>query len=331
MTIQIRALELTDMDLAAYVTLNNRVYTDEVATVAAERHWLSTVPAKAHWQHWVAMQNGKMVGSAANAKDLSNARPGSYKLYVAVDPDARRQGIGTQLYDHCVSQLNQHHDDVHFLFSSTREHYEDGVRFLEKRGYRLKLREPLSQLQMEGFAPAPFLPKADRVRTYGFAIKTLAELQAEYSDWARRYYELDMAVMDDVPSADPFVPPPFAQFARSHLQDPEFDPHTFWIAVQDGTWLGLTSLWITSGDPDKAYTGLTGVLRPARRKGVATALKLRALAYAKHKNIKIVQTDNEENNPMFQINLDLGFKAIPASLFYRKDCKPGGSSKTRTE
>ena len=321
MTIQIRALALTDADLAAYVELNNRVYTDEISTVAVERHWLSTAPEKAHWQHWVAMRDEKMIGSAAHAKQLLTARPGSYRVHVAVDPDARRQGIGTRLYDHCVSQLNQHHDDVHFLFSSTREHCEDGVRFLEKRGYQLKMRESRSQLQVEDFDPTPFLSKTDQAGAHGFEVKTLAELQAEFPDWTERYYALDMEANVDVPSPDPFVPPPFEQFTRSYLKDPEFDPNTVWIAVKNGAWLGLTSLWIASGDPNKAYTGLTGVLRPARRQGVATALKLHALAYAKCNGIKVVQTDNEENNPMFQINLALGFTPVPASLFYRKDCK----------
>ena len=320
MTILIRKLELSNEDLEAYVHLNNKVYTDDVSTVEEERHWLTTAPAKAHWQHWVAVRCGQMVGNAANAKDLYSARPGSYKIYVAVDPDARRQGIGTQLYDHCVNKLNERHDDVKFLFTSTREHYYDGVRFLEKRGFKLKMREPLSQLQLAEFEPAPFWPKAAKAKSLGYEIKTLKELQAEYPDWAKRYYLLDTEAMADVPSTDPFVPPPFEHFEKSHLSDPQFNPATFWIAIKDGDWLGVTSLWITSAEPEKAHTGLTGVLRPARRQGVATALKLQSISYAQQRKIQVVQTDNEENNPMFQINLDLGFKAIPASLFFRKDC-----------
>ncbi len=323
MAVQIRKLQMNNTDLEAYVKLNNRVYVDDVSTVREERHWLSTAPVKANWQHWVAMQDGKMVGSAANAKQVSTDRPGSYRVHVAVDPEVRRQGIGSQLYDHCIAQLNQHHADVLFLFSSTREHYEDGVRFLQKRDFQLKMREPLSQLHVESFDSTPFQPKAEQIHSHGFEIKTLAELQSQFTDWAERYYRLDTAAMADVPSTDPFVPPSFEQFARSHLKEPDFDPNSFWIAVKDQEWLGLTSLWLTSADPEKAYTGLTGVLQPARRMGVATALKLRALDFARAKKVKIVQTDNEENNPMFQINLALGFKAIPASLYYRKDCTQG--------
>lgn len=59
--------------------------------------------------------------------------------------------------------------------------------------------------------------------------------------------------------------------------------------------------------------------RTARRKGVATALKLKALLYAKERGLKVVQTDNEENNPMFQINLAFGFQPSPARLHYRKE------------
>lgn len=322
MTVVIRKMELSNADLEAYVRLNNRVATDDVSTVEEELHWFTTADAKAHWQHWVAMRGERMVGNAFNAKDLYRDRPGCYKMHINVDPDDRRQGIGTQLYNHCMTQLSRNFDDVSFLYSSTREHYRDGVRFLEKRGFDLKMREPLSQLLVAEFDPTPFWPKAANAKSFGYAIKSLAELQKEFPDWAQRYYRLDNESMVDVPSTDPFVPPPFEQFEKSHLKDPDFQPDTIWIAIKDRIWLGLTSLWVGKGEPEKGHTGLTGVLRPARRQGVATALKLKALAHAKEQKLKVVQTDNEENNPMFQINLSMGFKAIPAYLIYGKDCNP---------
>ncbi len=61
-------------------------------------------------------------------------------------------------------------------------------------------------------------------------------------------------------------------------------------------------------------TGLTGGTRPWRCKGLATVLKLKVLRNAGARGVRQVLTDNEENNPMFQINLMLGFKAKPAWL-----------------
>ena len=59
---------------------------------------------------------------------------------------------------------------------------------------------------------------------------------------------------------------------------------------------------------------LTGVLPEYRRKSICTALKVFALSDIKKKGFKKVFTGNEENNPMFQINLMLGFKKIATEI-----------------
>ena len=37
------------------------------------------------------------------------------------------------------------------------------------------------------------------------------------------------------------------------------------------------------------------------------------------KGVTEVRTDNEENNPMYKINVALGFKPVPFSLDYSKE------------
>ncbi len=60
------------------------------------------------------------------------------------------------------------------------------------------------------------------------------------------------------------------------------------------------------------------MLRPYRRRGIATALKLRTIDYAQQHGARSITTGNEENNPMYQINLALGFQPKPAWISYRK-------------
>ena len=78
----------------------------------------------------------------------------------------------------------------------------------------------------------------------------------------------------------------------------------------------LSCIWLSLSNPDKLYTGLTGVRRAYRRRGIATALKTQAIAWAKTQGASYLETDNEENNPMYQLNLALGFQPIPALLDY---------------
>ena len=70
----------------------------------------------------------------------------------------------------------------------------------------------------------------------------------------------------------------------------------------------MTGFWISLAEPAKLYTGLTGVLRSHRRRGIATALKVTALEMAKARGVRTLETDNEENNPMYLLNVELGFE-----------------------
>ena len=49
------------------------------------------------------------------------------------------------------------------------------------------------------------------------------------------------------------------------------------------------------------------------------ALKIKALQKLKERGIKMVRTDNEENNPMYLINVAVGFKPEPFSFEYIKE------------
>ena len=66
-------------------------------------------------------------------------------------------------------------------------------------------------------------------------------------------------------------------------------------------------------------SSIIGVLKEFRRKGLATALKIKAVEVLLRKGVTQLRTDNEENNPMYKINVALGFKPVPFSLDYSKE------------
>ena len=72
-------------------------------------------------------------------------------------------------------------------------------------------------------------------------------------------------------------------------------------------------------EPHKAWTGGLGVLKKFRRCGIATAIKIKAIEKLLEKGVTEVRTDNEKNNPMYKINVALGFKPVPFSLDYSLD------------
>lgn len=67
---------------------------------------------------------------------------------------------------------------------------------------------------------------------------------------------------------------------------------------------------------------MTGVIRDYRKRGIATALKVRALTYAKERGAPAVRTWNEVNNDgMLGINFRLGFVRQPAWIEMGKTLK----------
>ena len=78
------------------------------------------------------------------------------------------------------------------------------------------------------------------------------------------------------------------------------------------------------------YTGLTGVARSHRHRGLATELKVLALGCARGRRAAsgrppVVRTGNAETNPMLGINLRLGFTGRPASLRFALERAPGSA------
>ena len=68
-----------------------------------------------------------------------------------------------------------------------------------------------------------------------------------------------------------------------------------------------------------AYTNFTGVARAERGKGVALAMKLRALRALKERGITRFGTTNDEQNAAMRgINRKLGYVPDPPTVMYEK-------------
>ena len=202
--------------------------------------------------------------------------------------------------------------------SHAREDRQEGMDFLEKRGYKRTLRDQMSELVLADFDPEPFDWAADRMAEIGVEIRTVVELEAGGVDWKPEMWDLEHELLQDVPTDDPVTKQPFERWVKC-LTHPGFIPEAYFIAIADGRFVGVTSLWRSLAEKDKLHTDLTGVVRSMRRKGMATALKVRAVGFARDCGARIIRTENEENNPMYDLNVRLGFKPVPAWWTYRKE------------
>ncbi len=146
----------------------------------------------------------------------------------------------------------------------------------------------------------------------------------EMKDWPNHYEkleELTWTYHQDFPIPDgvKHTRTPFKQALKIQKDFEENYYGTEIVAVKDGRYIGSTDLEVYyKSEPHKAWTNGLGVLKDFRRKGIATALKIKAIEKLIEKGVTEIRTDNEENNPMYKINVALGFEPVPFSLEYMK-------------
>jgi mycothiol synthase len=250
-------------------------------------------------------------------------RPGrtsrvKYHIYLTVRPEAERRGIGTAFYEYARGRLAEREPKPGVIASGTREDKPQAIRFLEKRGFEQVMRWPASQLDITAFEPAKFEAVAERVRREGIEIYSVAELASADPDWQNNLYELDWACALDEPQPDPLTKQPLEHYVNHVLHHPNHLAQAFFVALDDGQYVGLSELFRNPNHETWLHCGFTGVLLSHRRRGIATALKLRTIDFARNYGAKMIKTNNEENNPMYTLNLTLGFKPAPASLAFKK-------------
>lgn len=204
------------------------------------------------------------------------------------------------------------------LVAWTREDQAGGIQFLTRREFKQVMRVPESELDLTTFDATPFQTTVERVTSGNLTVKTLAELLESDPDCKTKLYDTVWEMLKDVPMPDPLTRYPQDIWEKRTFENPGLMPEGWYLALDGDQYVGLTALWRNQGNEELLETGLTGVLRSHRRQGIATALKVLAIEYARSQGYKRVRTDNEENNPMFQINLRLGFKATPAALDFVK-------------
>ena len=114
------------------------------------------------------------------------------------------------------------------------------------------------------------------------------------------------------------------------LSRPIVTPDMWLIAVDNsnlvrtefGPYVGVTFVNRMLSEPNVLDIALTGVRRNWRRRGIATAIKLKSIAMAQDLNATVFKTGNEEVNPMFDINMRLGFEPAPGWLDFEKTLPP---------
>lgn len=308
----------TEADYARLASVGNSCNPDYPTTAQELQERDGRWDPKYFYVRFLAERDGEAVASGASGQSPWGGDLHRFWLGIHVVPTERRQGIGAVLYDALADTIAPYAPTK--IGSNYREDWTDAGHFAQNRGFVEEMREWESRLDLAMFDPAPFADRRGIPAQHGVTITSLKTLQQTVPDWATRLHELEKETLLDVPRTDPFVPLPFEDFERMILQSPGFLPEGQAIAIDSktGEWVGSSALWKRQAS-DWLNTGLTGVKRSHRRMGIAFALKLHVIDYAKSVGCPVVTTENATTNRgMLSINEALGFVKQPVWIVCAK-------------
>jgi mycothiol synthase len=307
----------TPDDYPALIAVFNAARSDYHTTVEgmlAEDEAARRSP-KCRFQRYVVERDGRIVALGHYDQPPRFYSPRTFRANILVHPRYQGHGIGTMLFERIKADLESF--NALSAFTMVREDMLRGVQFAKKCGFYEEHRIWKMRLDVAAFDLTPYTGLSKTLDDQGIEIKTLKELEAD-EERNQKVYDLTIEVGKDLPPTERWTQPGYEDFLRYTLNNPPFSSETYFVAVHHNTYVGLSYL-IPHKEENYCGTGLTGVKRAYRHKGVALALKLCGIAYARtHGYVTLRTSTDEVNRAMLSINERLGFVKQPAWIVFEK-------------
>ena len=227
-------------------------------------------------------------------------------LQVMVHPERQRQGMGNALFTCLMDDMAEM--GVASVEARVAENRGEGFAFLRKRGFVEQVRVWTLLLTLSEADPAASQSVFARLEARGITIATLVEERMNTPDCYRKIHQLWNVIAADQPMYDPATEPPFEPFVQ-WLERPGGLPGACFIAKDGNEYVGMSMLVPRAAKPGWLTQNITGARREYRRLGVATALKVRTIEFARRHGYAGIVTKNDSNNAaMLALNEKLGFR-----------------------
>lgn len=311
--LQIRPFHPTDHDYHALIQMNRFRNPDEQLTLDLVR----LEDAEFHEEFTAVRVLGEIDGQVV-AQGSHFHEPGSKKMQFAfyVVPAWQETAVPAQMHRYLLQEIAQLHPEK--IVSEPPENETFRTKLLEADGFELMMRFPRSSLDVRQVQLADYADMLATVQQQGIRFVTLTDVVQSDPEWQHNIWQLFTQIEQDIPTPHPEPPTPFEEYANYYRGD-DFRPDSWAIAVDEQAgYVGMCVVNVMRKRPTGLFAGITGVIRSHRRRKIATALKLCSIRYAQQNGFTTIYTNNEENNPMFRLNLDLGFQPLPAWAYYEK-------------
>ncbi len=296
-----RIAEIINRDQSQTATI------DEVRERIAE----PTLPGRVIRRLGAEDETGALIGYGHTIRD-AHLESGLFYLHVAIAPDTRRQGAGTQVHDAVRAFASDH--GATRLRAEVSDTLPEGLAFGQAMGYSIERHIFESTLQVADFDERPFLSALEAMEAAGVRFFSLAEI-GDTREAREQLWSLERTITLDVPGGSEASSRPFEMWERQVVESGHYLAEGELVAAYGDEWIGMAAL-LDYPESGMMYHGITGVLPEYRGKGLATALKLLAIRLARARGATILRTNNDaENAPMLAINRKLGYHPEPG--YYR--------------
>jgi GNAT superfamily N-acetyltransferase len=306
-----------EADDFSVVALWNQIDSDHPPlTVELYRGEYATRTPGAGLLRFVALTDGSCIGALSLEEVTWLRTPNVYFVQLAVSPAWQRRGIGRRLG--AIMDDATVGAGARVLYVKVREGDERAMRFATVRGFtptgdvdRIS-RLDLACVNLDGLTAT-----RARLQDFGIRLVRLAELQPDESLLRVLHAVTDESAVD-VPSVEPFRGDSFEAWRSRFIERPGMSPQWTWVALDGDRLVGVAFLRRYSDEA--ASNSYTGVLRAYRGRGIARALKLEQIAWAREHGIRALYTGNDSHNaPMLAVNTALGYEFLPAKIELGKE------------
>jgi mycothiol synthase len=301
--VRVRPLEERDLDEAVEIVWEISASAENPRSRA---HRL--LSARYNPRRYVAEVDGRIAAYGGVFLDTWMVPCHRAELDVWVRSDYRRRGIGSQLSDRLLADCREL--SVTSVQARVYAEQAQALAFLKKRNFDELQRCWNLVLEPTRADVEEFRAQVRQVEGRGLKLTTLAREREQSPRYAEQFHRLWVDVCIDQPGHDPAQTPPFEPFVR-WLEQPARLLDGCFIAGDGERYVGGCMLQQRPDTPDQLLQNFTGVLREYRRCGIATALKVKAIEYARARGYtRIVTRNDTANDAMLQLNERLGFYRV---------------------
>jgi GNAT superfamily N-acetyltransferase len=318
-TLSLETREFDPTDYPRLLEIYNANYRDYPRSIGEWRSRDESVDrSRYHLQRYAFLENGETVGFGDVSHVTDMFHPQKFWISIFVDPVSQGRGIGSSIYDKLSEELRKLNAVA--AWAGSKEDLPRLTQFYQNRGFAEKMKAWESRLDVRTVDQARFRAYSEKALRQGITFTSLAAERIVAQDSLRKLHELVQLISADMPSPAPFTPISYEQWEAFELKNPSLLPDGYMIAKDGSKYVGLSTVWRIDEDPRGLVQGNTGVRREYRGLGIAVALKLKVIDFARRNGYQRMKTWNASNNaPMLGVNAKLGFKREVGWITLEKD------------